>query len=255
MLIHIAPSAVSKTTTPKIGLALIFSLLASTAQATIYSCLDSQTGQKVIRNTPCESSEKQYSSTAPSDSRRAVNSNEASKKDVLSDQDDPVEKLLVFHADRFTVRGNRNAAKSANDCLALLARYHQNKTLPGAKKFPLAMSDPLVKKLLDNAEYRGQRVIETGHVNSARAFVESMNILVDYLSGTSNTKNNRPKDRKIELQIQGDYSSTGTYRGTRESDGYTILKNSSGQTLRGYTDDGYGTLLDEKGQPHQITPR
>lgn len=239
----------------KVGLALLFLIFSSHIQAAIYSCQDSRTGEKVMRSAPCEGGEKQYSFTAPSESGRAVNSNAASKKNVFSDKDDPVEKLLVFHADRFSVRGNRNAAKAANDCLALLARYHQNKSLLGAKKFPLAMSDPLVKKLLDNAEYRGQRVIETGHVNSARAFVESMNILVDYLSGTSNTKNNRPKDRKIELQIQGDYSSTGTYRGTRESDGYTILKNSSGQTLRGYTDDGYGTLLDEKGQPHQITPR
>jgi len=239
----------------KIGLALLLSLSSSHVQAAIYSCLDSQTGQKVIRNAPCESSEKQYSATAPSESRGAINSNASSRKDVLSDQYDPVEKLLVFHADRFSGRGNRNAAKAANDCLALLARYHQNKSLPGAKKFPAAMSDPLVKKLLDNAEYRGQRVVEVGNVATARTFVEIMNTLVDYLSGTSSPKDSRPKDREIELQIQGNYGPTGTYRGIRESDGRTTLKNSSGQTLRGYTDDGYGTLLDEKGQPHQITPR
>lgn len=61
-------------------------------------------------------------------------------------------------------------------------------------------------------------------------------------------------DLEMKQRYGDDY--TNRYKGSRDDDGYTTLRNrSSGEKLRGYIDDdGYGSLRDDDGNRVRIRP-
>lgn len=63
-------------------------------------------------------------------------------------------------------------------------------------------------------------------------------------------------DDNLELKQRDDFDYSNRYKGSREADGYTKLKNrTSGTTLKGYIeDDGYGYLKDEDGHRIRVRP-
>jgi hypothetical protein len=63
--------------------------------------------------------------------------------------------------------------------------------------------------------------------------------------------------RAIEMQKKFDYNSMNKFKGTTESsNGYTVMRNLNGNTLRGYIDkDGAGLLRDQCGNFHHVNTR
>jgi hypothetical protein len=60
----------------------------------------------------------------------------------------------------------------------------------------------------------------------------------------------------IEMRQKYDSDYSNRYKGSRDDDGYTTLRNrSSGERLRGYIDDdGYGSLRDSDGNRIRVRP-
>jgi hypothetical protein len=63
--------------------------------------------------------------------------------------------------------------------------------------------------------------------------------------------------RGIEMQKKFDYNSMNTFKGTTDSsNGYTVMRNLNGNTMRGYIDkDGAGLLRDHNGNFHSVNTR
>lgn len=63
--------------------------------------------------------------------------------------------------------------------------------------------------------------------------------------------------RDIEMQKKFDYNSMNKFRGTTDgSNGYTIMRNLNGGTMRGYIDkDGSGLLRDQNGNFFNVNTR
>jgi hypothetical protein len=63
--------------------------------------------------------------------------------------------------------------------------------------------------------------------------------------------------RDIEMQKKFDYNSMNKFKGTTDSsNGYTIMRNLNGGTMRGYIDkDGSGLLRDQNGNFHNVNTR
>lgn len=234
----------------KFSSALSLLLLSSPALATLYSCLDVSTGQKVMRSLPCDVGEKQYSAIITSVTKKTGNSNNPASNSSpwyanSSEQFDPVEKLLIDYSERFRRSGNRAGSMLASDCMDLLVRYNQSKSSGGVKPLRDAMSDQIGKLLVENVQGRIQRHNEVGNRNTGRAVVDSVASLIDYLTGSSKP---RAKEQQVEVE-----NGPSAFRGTKERDGYSELRNDNGQTYKGHVDDG--VLYDEKGQPHFLYPK
>lgn len=68
--------------------------------------------------------------------------------------------------------------------------------------------------------------------------------------------NANPYGTDIEMRKPYDYNPSHTYRGTRDNDGSTRLRNSNGDTVRGDIDsDGSGRLHDQNGNIYRVRPR
>jgi hypothetical protein len=63
--------------------------------------------------------------------------------------------------------------------------------------------------------------------------------------------------RDIEMRKKFDYNSMSTFKGrTDSSNGYTVMRNLNGGTMRGYINkDGTGLLRDDKGNFHSVNTR
>ena len=63
--------------------------------------------------------------------------------------------------------------------------------------------------------------------------------------------------RDIEMQKKFDYNSMNKFKGTTDgSNGYTIMRNLNGGTMRGYINkDGTGLLHDQNGNFHNVNTR
>jgi hypothetical protein len=63
--------------------------------------------------------------------------------------------------------------------------------------------------------------------------------------------------REIEMRKKLDLDSMNRYRGTTDgSSGYTVLRNSSGDVMRGFIQkDGSGLLRDQNGHFHNVNTR
>jgi len=63
--------------------------------------------------------------------------------------------------------------------------------------------------------------------------------------------------RDIEMQKKFDYNSMNKFKGTTEnSNGYTVMRNLNGNTMRGYIDkDGSGLLQDQNGNLYRVNTR
>ena len=61
----------------------------------------------------------------------------------------------------------------------------------------------------------------------------------------------------IEMQKKFDYNSMNKFKGTTDSsNGYTVMRNLNGGTMRGYINkDGTGLLRDDKGNFHSVNTR
>jgi len=71
----------------------------------------------------------------------------------------------------------------------------------------------------------------------------------------SNSSGSSTKD--IEMQKKFDYNSMNRFKGTTDSsNGYTVMRNLNGGTMRGYIDkDGSGLLRDQNGNFHNVNTR
>jgi hypothetical protein len=63
--------------------------------------------------------------------------------------------------------------------------------------------------------------------------------------------------RDIEMQKKFDYNSMNKFKGTTDnSNGYTVMRNLNGGTMRGYIDkDGAGLLQDQNGNFYRVNTR
>jgi hypothetical protein len=63
--------------------------------------------------------------------------------------------------------------------------------------------------------------------------------------------------RDIEMQKKFDYNSMDKFKGTIDSsNGYTVMRNLNGNTMRGYIDkDGSGLLQDQNGNFYRVNTR
>jgi hypothetical protein len=63
--------------------------------------------------------------------------------------------------------------------------------------------------------------------------------------------------RDIEMQKKFDLDSMNRFKGTTDtSNGYTVMRNLNGDTMRGYIEkDGSGLLRDQNGNYHNINTR
>jgi hypothetical protein len=63
--------------------------------------------------------------------------------------------------------------------------------------------------------------------------------------------------RDIEMQKKFDYNSMNKFKGTTDSsNGYTVMRNLNGNTMRGYIDkDGSGLLQDQNGNFYRVNTR
>jgi len=63
--------------------------------------------------------------------------------------------------------------------------------------------------------------------------------------------------RDIEMQKKFDYNSMNKFKGTTDSsNGYTVMRNLNGNTMRGYIDkDGSGLLQDQNGKFYRVNTR
>jgi len=63
--------------------------------------------------------------------------------------------------------------------------------------------------------------------------------------------------RDIEMQKKYDYDSMNKFKGTTgNSNGYTVMRNLNGSTMRGYIDkDGSGLLQDQNGNFYRVNTR
>jgi hypothetical protein len=63
--------------------------------------------------------------------------------------------------------------------------------------------------------------------------------------------------RNIEMQKKFDYNSMNKFKGTTDSsNGYTVMRNLNGNTMRGYIDkDGSGLLQDQNGNFYRVNTR
>jgi hypothetical protein len=63
--------------------------------------------------------------------------------------------------------------------------------------------------------------------------------------------------RDIEMQKKFDYNSMNKFKGTTDSsNGYTVMRNLNGNTMRGYIDkDGSGLLQDQNGNLYRVNTR
>jgi hypothetical protein len=63
--------------------------------------------------------------------------------------------------------------------------------------------------------------------------------------------------RDIEMQKKFDYNSMNKFKGTTDkSNGYTVMRNLNGDSMRGYIDkDGSGLLQDQKGNFYRVNTR
>ena len=63
--------------------------------------------------------------------------------------------------------------------------------------------------------------------------------------------------RDIEMQKKFDYKSMNTFKGTTDgSNGYTVMRNLNGETVRGYINkDGTGLLRDQNGNLYRVNTR
>jgi hypothetical protein len=61
----------------------------------------------------------------------------------------------------------------------------------------------------------------------------------------------------IEMQKKFDYNSMNKFKGTTDSsNGYTVMRNLNGNTMRGYIDkDGAGLLQDQNGNFYRVNTR
>lgn len=229
---------------------LVMSTYAFSAEAVLYSCLDATTGKKIMRDSPCESSEKEYSPPVTSITR-SVGATRPTRPwyEEATAEYDPIERLLINLSDRFRSSGTRAGSVLAGDCLNLLVRYKLSKSGSGIKSIQQAASDPLGKMLLDNVEARVTSHKKSRSRNTGKAAVDSISTLIDYLSGTTTPQ---AKEQKIEVNKQGIYDPAQTYRGVKERDGYSELRNMRGEVLRGHVEDG--VLYDEKGKAHLLAP-
>jgi hypothetical protein len=71
----------------------------------------------------------------------------------------------------------------------------------------------------------------------------------------SNNHDSGTKD--IEMQKKFDYNSMNKFKGTIDnSNGYTVMRNLNGNTMRGYIDkDGSGLLQDQNGNFYRVNTR
>jgi hypothetical protein len=63
--------------------------------------------------------------------------------------------------------------------------------------------------------------------------------------------------RDIEMQKKYDFNSMNKFKGTTDnSNGYTVMRNLNGNTMRGYIDkDGSGLLQDQNGNFYRVNTR
>jgi hypothetical protein len=63
--------------------------------------------------------------------------------------------------------------------------------------------------------------------------------------------------RDIEMQKKYDYNSMNKFKGTTDnSNGYRVMRNLNGNTMRGYIDkDGSGLLQDQNGNFYRVNTR
>ncbi len=63
--------------------------------------------------------------------------------------------------------------------------------------------------------------------------------------------------RSIQMQRKYDDDSMKRFRGTTDiSNGYTVIRNLNGESMRGYIDqDGFGLLRDQDGNFHRVNTR
>jgi hypothetical protein len=63
--------------------------------------------------------------------------------------------------------------------------------------------------------------------------------------------------RDVEMQKKFDYNSMNKFKGTTDSsNGYTVMRNLNGNTMRGYIDkDGSGLLQDQNGNFYRVNTR
>jgi hypothetical protein len=63
--------------------------------------------------------------------------------------------------------------------------------------------------------------------------------------------------RDIEMQKKLDYNSMNKFKGTIDSsNGYTVMRNLNGETMRGFIDkDGSGLLRDQNGNFYNVNTR
>ena len=66
-----------------------------------------------------------------------------------------------------------------------------------------------------------------------------------------------PGTRDIEMQKKFDYNSMNKFKGTTDSsNGYTVMRNLNGNTMRGHIDkDGSGLLQDQYGNFYRVNTR
>jgi hypothetical protein len=71
------------------------------------------------------------------------------------------------------------------------------------------------------------------------------------------TNNYSSGTRDIEMQRKFDYNSMNAFKGTIDSsNGYTVMRNLNGGTMRGYIDkDGSGLLRDQNGKYYRVNTR
>jgi hypothetical protein len=71
----------------------------------------------------------------------------------------------------------------------------------------------------------------------------------------SNNYGSGPK--AIDMQKKFDYNSMNTFKGTTDSsNGYTVMRNLNGGTMRGYINkDGTGLLRDHNGNSYNVNTR
>jgi hypothetical protein len=73
----------------------------------------------------------------------------------------------------------------------------------------------------------------------------------------SSSNNYGSGSRDIEMQKKFDYNSMNKFKGTTDSsNGYTVMRNLNGNTMRGYIDkDGSGLLQDQNGNFYRVNTR